>query len=308
MRSASLTPSFQRTNQISQVQSTKKSQDDQSKPIRVKDLKKNESKKDENKRRLFINRKFMSPQYQRNFARLLNSYQLKALRNWAGFSSSINDSLPLNDAQLFILQSARCNQFLYPQKVRKNLINFSKNLPLLTIEEDKEASAQVIDQLILLENYIETILTILAVCRKYDQNQQIILKKEEVFGLEHKQSEYFDLYELVDRKLFRLSWFNKPINIIEKRDIIKWLMMLRSFNDESVNLILIQGLLDNKFNNLTFILDLLRLDDFQNYSSIQTYQILYDFICKTPTHIREMLDQHKFMMSRDILNLLLRSK
>ncbi|AUI86431.1 hypothetical protein BS333_08535 [Vibrio azureus] len=166
----------QRTERVSDVTPTKKSREETSaQPKRVRDVKQAEKRNKKQSRIFHIRRKPMTPQQQRQFARMLNSYQLRALRDWQGFTQSLPDKQQLNDAQLFILQAANHCQHLYPSSIRKKMANYLDALGELA--EGMEADSEILQQLIGNDHYLEGLLSMLALCRKYDARERRYQRK-----------------------------------------------------------------------------------------------------------------------------------
>ncbi|ASU22426.1 hypothetical protein CCZ37_07400 [Vibrio qinghaiensis] len=168
MRSVSFSI-FSKAERVSEVSSTKQTREE-SQPKRVRDVKQVAKRTKKHPRLFRIRRKLMTPQNQRQFARLLQGYQLKALKDWQGFTDTIVDLKSLNDAQLFILQAALYSEHLYPEYLRKKLKQYIDSLGVL--EEGLEADSDKLQQLIAYEHYLEGLLSLLALCRKYDARER----------------------------------------------------------------------------------------------------------------------------------------
>ncbi|WP_318452410.1 hypothetical protein [Photobacterium leiognathi] len=147
---------------INQTKHTRK----ENKAKRVRDVKQAEKRKKKQRRFFRIRRKLMTPQQQRQFAKILNSYQLKALRNWHGFTQELPEKQSLNEAQLFILKAANQCQHLYPASIHNEMNHYLESLGILT--EGMDANSKVLQQLVAYEHYLMGLLSILALCRKYD--------------------------------------------------------------------------------------------------------------------------------------------
>ena len=108
----------------------------------------------------------MTFQQQKQFVKQLNSYQLKAMRDWFGFADKL-DINSLNDAQLWILQAANQCQHLYPAFLRRKI---KGNLSLLDDLDApmEDANSQIVQQLVAYEHYLDGLLSILVLCRRYD--------------------------------------------------------------------------------------------------------------------------------------------
>lgn len=157
----------QRAERVSPITPGKKTKDS-FQPRRVKDA--GELKKQAKKYpRLFrVERKHLTLQQQRQFSRQLNSYQLNALRNFHGFSDNLLDTKSLNDAQRWILNSARACGHLYPKELRKLL---KKNIDMFQLKEDEDADSQTMQQLLAYEHNLDGLLSLLVLCRRYDKQE-----------------------------------------------------------------------------------------------------------------------------------------
>ncbi|HAS6480709.1 TPA: hypothetical protein GRR64_24455 [Vibrio parahaemolyticus] len=165
MRNISISIS-QRAERVADVSPVKQARDD-GKFKRVRDVKHIEKRQRKYPRIFRVRRKAMTPQNQRQFVKLLNSYQLRALRDWHGFSESLPDESSLNDAQVFILQAVQQSSHLYPTSVKKILEKYSKQLAKLS--DDNEPSSETLQQLVAYDHYLEGLLSLLVLCRRYDQ-------------------------------------------------------------------------------------------------------------------------------------------
>lgn len=155
--------------QVSGITSTKQRQDEGSLK-RVRDVKHIEKRQRKYPRIFRVQRKTMTTQNQRHFAKLLNGYQLKALHDWRSFAEQLPDSEHLNDAQVFILQSVLHSQSLYPVSVKKTLTKYSKVIGKQSV--DIEPSSKILQQLVAYEYYLEGLLSMLVLCRRYDQSNK----------------------------------------------------------------------------------------------------------------------------------------
>ncbi|EEY72190.1 hypothetical protein VHA_001288 [Grimontia hollisae CIP 101886] len=164
-----------RAERVSDVSSPKNIREEEQ-TKRVRDVK--ESEKQEKKRhRIFRIRKTpMTPQQQRQFARLLNSYQLRAMRDWYSFSSQI-DTNSLNDAQLWILLAANQSQHLYPKSVRKQIKQFLASANIDTAQLESQPDSEAVQQLIAYEHYLEGLISMLVLCRRFDEREKKNRKK-----------------------------------------------------------------------------------------------------------------------------------
>lgn len=126
----------------------------------------------------------------------------------------------------------------------------------------------------------------------------------------HLQGKTLDPYQLLKAKSERLSW-NRLSDVeiyADKQAVIEWFAMLRDYSETTVKAIVVEGILDSQFHKITFILTLVQSVDFEEVTSKVAYQQLYDFVCKTPTGIRDWIDDIDFKMSMDVLALLSRNR
>lgn len=156
----------QRAERVSDISPVKKARDD-GKFKRVRDVKHIEKRQRKYPRIFRVRRKAMTPQNQRHFAKLLNSYQLKALRDWQGFSESLPETERLNDAQVFILQTVQQSPHLYPDVVKRSLRKYSNQLA--AFHDDNEPSSEALQHLIAYDHYLAGLLSLLVLCRRYDR-------------------------------------------------------------------------------------------------------------------------------------------
>lgn len=119
-----------------------------------------------------------------------------------------------------------------------------------------------------------------------------------------------DPYALIVSKSQRLSWsdIRDADAYLSKKEVVEWFGQLRHHSEQTIKAILVDGILNNEFHNITFILRLVQTEDFKMMASKQAYQMLYDFVCQTPDGIREWIDEKDFLMSRDVLALLSRNR
>ncbi|HGS5089806.1 TPA: hypothetical protein ACMDT4_003852 [Vibrio parahaemolyticus] len=160
-----------RAERISEVSSSRSIREEE-KPKRVRDVK--DSEKQEKKRhRVFrIKKAPMTPQQQRQFAKQLNSYQLRAMRDWYSFSDSL-DIESLNDAQKWVLHAVNQSQHLYPKTLRREIRAYLNGVSLDQFASLEEApDGATIQQLLAYEDYLEGILAILVLCRRYDEREK----------------------------------------------------------------------------------------------------------------------------------------
>jgi hypothetical protein len=119
-----------------------------------------------------------------------------------------------------------------------------------------------------------------------------------------------DPYEILKSKSQRLSWnrLSDAEIYLDKRAVISWFERLRNYSEEMVKAIIVEGILENQFHNITFILRLVQSPDFTTMTSKESYQLLYDMVCETPQGIRDWIDEKDYLMSRDVLALLSRNR
>lgn len=119
-----------------------------------------------------------------------------------------------------------------------------------------------------------------------------------------------DPYEMIKNKSQRLSWnrLSDTDIYLDKKAVIEWFERLRHYSEPTVKAIVVDGVLENEFHNITFILRLVQEHDFSTMTSKDTYQLLYDFVCQTPQGIRDWVDEKDYLMSRDVLALLSRNR
>lgn len=161
----------QRIERVSDVSQTKQTRDEGGLK-RVRDVKHIEKRQRKYPRIFRVRRKEMTPQNQRQFLKQLNSYQLRALRDWQGFSESLPDAESLNDAQVFILQAVKQSQHLYPASVKKILKQYEQVLSALC--DDTEPSSEALQQLIAYDYYLAGLLSLLVLCRRYDKASKAV--------------------------------------------------------------------------------------------------------------------------------------
>jgi len=116
----------------------------------------------------------------------------------------------------------------------------------------------------------------------------------------------FNPYELIKSKMTRLSWSRlcPSEEFVAKVEIVNWFSDLRMLSEENAKNILIHGLLESEFHNITFIFKVSQHEDFKEMSSLGIYTLLYDFVQKTPNGIKNFIDESDYAMSRDVLALL----
>ncbi|MCX8986016.1 hypothetical protein [Citrobacter portucalensis] len=120
----------------------------------------------------------------------------------------------------------------------------------------------------------------------------------------------FDPYSLLTSKSQRLSWnsLSDTNMFIDKQAAIDWFSQLRTYSDETVKSIVIDGILGSKFHNITFILNLALNDDFSSMSSLDIYKLLFFFVRDTPQVFQEMIGSDDFLLSRNVLALLAKKR
>ncbi|MCF7505324.1 hypothetical protein [Vibrio sp. L3-7] len=159
----------QKAERVSDITPTKQTREE-SQTKRVRDVKQADKRAKKQHRLFRIRRKPMTPQQLRQFSKMLNSYQLKALRDWHGFTQGLPEKQSLNEAQLFILQAANQCQHLYPSSIRKKMTQYLESLGALA--EGMDADSEVLQQLVAYEHYLEGLLSMLVLCRKYDDRER----------------------------------------------------------------------------------------------------------------------------------------
>lgn len=119
-----------------------------------------------------------------------------------------------------------------------------------------------------------------------------------------------DPYQILKSKSSRISWngLSDSQQYIDKTAVIDWFGELREYSEELVQDIVVKGILESEFHKITFIINIVQNPEFQSMSSMQVYQLLYDFVCKTPQSILGWIDEKDFAMSRDVLAILARNR
>ncbi|WP_439900899.1 hypothetical protein [Vibrio cholerae] len=119
-----------------------------------------------------------------------------------------------------------------------------------------------------------------------------------------------DPYQILKSKSNRTSWngLSDIQQYIDKTAVIEWFSLLRFYSEDLVKAIIVDGILESEFHKITFILNLVQNPEFQSMSSMQVYQLLYEFVCKTPQGILAWIDEKDFLMSRDVLAILSRNR
>lgn len=165
----------QRTEKISDITKTQQTRDNLQ-PRRVKDIKQVDKKTKKYPRLFRVKRKLLTLNQQRQFARQLNSYQLKALRDWQGFSDSVLDTHSLNDAQRWILHAAEHCEHLYPLALRKQLKKYIADFK--SSVGDMDANSHTLQQIVAYEHNLDGLLSLLVLCRRYycQESSEHVLK------------------------------------------------------------------------------------------------------------------------------------
>lgn len=156
---------LQRTERVSHTLAGRRARGDD-KLKRVRDVRHIDKRQRKYPRIFRVRRREMTPQNQRQFVKLLNSYQLRALRDWQGFADALPSVESLSDAQLFVLQSVQQNPYLYPSS--EETLHQYKHV-LATFNDDFEPSSEALQQLVAYDHYLEGLLSMLVLCRSYDQ-------------------------------------------------------------------------------------------------------------------------------------------
>jgi len=149
---------------ISDINRTKKAGQNLQ-PRRIKDIKQVDKHTKKYPRLFRVKRKNLTLEQQRQFARQLNSYQLKALRDWQGFSDNLLAVKSLNDAQLWILHAIEHCEHLYPLTLRQQLKKYITDFKLSV--GDMDANSKTVQQLVAYEHNLDGLLSLLALCRRY---------------------------------------------------------------------------------------------------------------------------------------------
>ncbi|EGQ8297038.1 ATP-dependent exonuclease [Vibrio mimicus] len=177
-----------RAERVSEVSSPKNIREEEQ-TKRVRDVKESE-KQEKKKHRIFrIRRTPMTPQQQRQLAKLVNSYQLRAMRDWYSFSSQV-DAESLNDAQLWILQAANQSQHLYPKSVRKQIKEYLNMVNIDAGQTENQPDSQAVQQLVAYEHYLEGLISMLVLCRRFDKREK---KNRDKIGYGSYDDEAFQL-------------------------------------------------------------------------------------------------------------------
>lgn len=123
------------------------------------------------------------------------------------------------------------------------------------------------------------------------------------------ENKSLDPYEILKSKSQRLSWnrLSDAEIYLDKKAVVCWFELLRNYSEESVKAIIVEGILESQFHNITFILRLVQSPDFKTMTSQDSYQLLYEIVCEIPQGIRDWIDETDYLMSRDVLALLSRN-
>lgn len=138
------------------------------------------------------------------------------------------------------------------------------------------------------------------------------MMKNKQTRMNHCQLENMSLdpYEILKSKSQRLSWnrLSDAEIYLDKKAVVSWFERLRNYSEESVKAIIVEGILESQFHNITFILRLVQSPDFKTMTSKESYQLLYEIVCEIPQGIRDWIDEKDYLMSRDVLALLSRNR
>lgn len=124
------------------------------------------------------------------------------------------------------------------------------------------------------------------------------------------ENKSLDPYEILKSKSQRLSWnrLSDAEIYLDKKAVVSWFERLRNYSEGTVKAIIVEGILESQFHNITFILRLVQSPDFKTMTSKQSYQLLYEMVCEIPQGIRDWIDEKDYLMSRDVLALLSRNR
>ena len=119
-----------------------------------------------------------------------------------------------------------------------------------------------------------------------------------------------DPYQLIDSKLKRLSWSSSfsGADVTEKDQIMQWLRLLRPFSESFVTKVIAEGIYDNKFHEIVFILNLAADDEFKHVSTLEAYNILHEIVESAPDCIVHMMEPREYNQSVQTLKLLSRNR
>ncbi|EGQ8442517.1 hypothetical protein GTW15_05880 [Vibrio cholerae] len=115
-----------------------------------------------------------------------------------------------------------------------------------------------------------------------------------------------DPYGIILSKTARHSWnISNDVEVfIDKHEVVKWFKSLRHLGDDTIQMILVDGLLESNFHNISFIIRLSHKIDFVNIPSREIYDFLYTVVLSAPSGITQWIDESDYCMSRDVLALL----
>lgn len=118
-----------------------------------------------------------------------------------------------------------------------------------------------------------------------------------------------DPYEMLIRKLKRMSWngLSDPEFHLDKSAVIMWFSQFREYSDDVIKSAMVEGILNNQFHNISYILNLVQSSDFRDMSSMDAYKLLYKFVSSVPKAIEEWIDDSDLAMSQNVLALLSQS-
>lgn len=191
MRSVSInTNTTQKTQQVGAATGAKKAHEE-NQPLRVRELKDSAKKEKKKHKILRIKRQPMSHKQQRQFAKQLNSYQLKAMKDWYGFASTLQEE-HLNEAQKFILQSALETPHLYPDFLRAKIRDVLSEIADVNDLSPPEMDSETLQDLVAYEHYLEGLLSLLVLCRKFDEKQRKLKDEQDDDSSEGKEKEKQD--------------------------------------------------------------------------------------------------------------------
>ncbi len=124
------------------------------------------------------------------------------------------------------------------------------------------------------------------------------------------ENKSLDPYEILKSKSQRLSWnrLSDAEIYLDKKAVVSWFERLRNYSEGTVKAIIVEGILESQFHNITFILRLVQSPDFKTMTSKESYQLLYEMVCEIPQGIRDWIDEKDYLMSRDVLALLSRNR
>ncbi|OCQ52847.1 hypothetical protein Ppb6_01906 [Photorhabdus australis subsp. thailandensis] len=107
---------------------------------------------------------------QRDFARRVNGDLLRAISDWHGYVDQLPEPEELDDATLFVVQSAYHSRYLYPKDVYEKLSVYLEKLEMNT-DDLLEVDAELIQNLLARDNVISDLMTLLNLCRCYEKHK-----------------------------------------------------------------------------------------------------------------------------------------